>query len=796
MISLVNKIKEFRKALKPWHFVAIGLLLACVILYGVCLPQKLFTDPISTVLFDRNGVLLGAKIADDGQWRFPEIADVPHKLALCIVTFEDRYFYRHPGFNPVSMVRAIFQNIKAGRIVQGGSTITMQVIRLSRKGKPRTVGEKIIEILLATRLELSATKEEILRLYCSHAPYGGNVVGLDAASWRYFGLSGPELSWGEAALLAVLPNSPSLIHPGRNRLLLTEKRNRLLERIRQQGAIDSVTCRTAKLEPIPELPLPLPQLAPHLLSSVYNRQADKPVRSTLDADLQIRAGEIIHKYHTVYRYNEIHNLSALIVEVETGNVLVYIGNVTANADRDNGNDVDIITSPRSTGSLLKPILFGAMIEDGMILPGSLIPDIPMNFKGFSPRNMNQQFEGAVPAKNALSRSLNVPAVRMLQDYGVDRFYHLLKQLGMSTLTRPSDHYGLSLILGGAEGTLWDMVAVYASFSRTLNHYEQYGTYFKSDFRGLNFQASGPGKEILTGPSDQPFILSASSVWVMYNAMHEVNRPDAESGWRNYESGRRIAWKTGTSFGYRDGWAIGTTPEYAVGVWVGNADGEGRPGLTGIATAAPVMFELFSLLPYKGWFAEPVNELIDAAVCRQSGYRAGLNCRGIDTLRIPYTCKTVPSCTFHRLIHLSPDERFRINSNCAEMSEMVHKTWFVLPPIQEWYYKNKHHDYAVLPPFKPGCGQEEIPSMELIYPRDVIRIYIPVQLDGTRSRVVFEAAHRRPETSIYWHLDDQFITVTRHIHQVELLPSNGWHTVTLVDEQGEIIRKKFLVLDTE
>jgi penicillin-binding protein 1C len=796
MISLARKIEIFIKTLMVRHMIGFGFLMFCLILYGMCLPEKLFNDPTSTVLLDQNGVLLGAKIADDGQWRFPEITGVPSKLETSIIAFEDRYFYRHPGFNPVSMVRAIFQNIRAQRIVRGGSTITMQVIRLSRKGKPRTIGEKIIEIILATRLELSATKEEILRLYCSHAPYGGNVVGLDAASWRYFGLSSPELSWAEAALLAVLPNSPSLIHPGKNRLILTEKRNRLLEKLLHQGKIDSMTCCIAKLEPIPEMPLALPQLAPHLLSRIYRMQAEKPVRSTLDTDLQIRAGEIVNKYHAIYRYNEIHNLSALIIEVETGNVLAYIGNVTGNQNKDNGNDVDIISSPRSTGSLLKPILFGAMLEDGKILPGSLIPDIPTNFKGFSPRNMNQQFEGAVPAKNALSRSLNVPAVRMLQDYGVDRFHHLLKQLGMTTLTRPSDHYGLSLILGGAEGTLWDMVAVYAVFSRTLNHYDRYGKYYKSDLRGLNFQALDPGEELLAGPSDQPFILSASSIWAMYNAMHEVNRPDAESGWRNYESGRRIAWKTGTSYGYRDGWAVGTTPEYAVGVWVGNADGEGRPGLTGIAMAAPVMFELFSLLPYKGWFSEPVNELIDAAICRQSGYRAGIHCEEIDTLRVPYTCKTAPSCTFHQLIHLSPDERFRVNSNCAVLSEMVHKTWFVLPPIQEWYFKNKHHDYKVLPPYKPGCGQEEIPSMELIYPRDVVRIYIPVQLDGSRSRVVFEAAHRRPETSVYWHLDDQFITVTRHIHQVELLPSRGWHIITLVDEQGETLRKKFLVLDKE
>jgi penicillin-binding protein 1C len=796
VISLINRTGIFLKSLKVRHLIGIGFLLVCLILYGICLPQRLFTDPASTVLFDRNGMLLGAKIAGDGQWRFPEITIVPYKLKTCILAFEDRYFYRHPGFNPVSLVRAVFQNIRAKRIVRGGSTITMQVIRLSRKGKPRTVGEKIIEILLATRLELSATKEEILRLYCSHAPYGGNVVGLDAASWRYFGLNSPELSWAEAALLAVLPNSPSLIHPGKNKLLLMEKRNRLLEKIWHQGSIDSMTCSIAKLEPIPEMPLPLPQLAPHLLSRVYRIQPEKPVRSTLDADLQVRAVEIINKYHAIYRHNEIHNLAAVILEVETGNVLSYVGNVTEGPDKDNGNDVDIITSPRSTGSLLKPILFGAMIEDGKILPGSLIPDIPTTYKGFSPRNMNQQFEGAVPARNALSRSLNVPAVRMLQDYGVDRFCHLLKQLGMTTLTRPSDHYGLSLILGGAEGTLWDMVSVYAAFSRTLNHYGLYNKYYRNDFREPDFQASDSGEEPLKDPSDQPFILSASSIWSMYNAMHEVNRPDAESGWRNYESGRRIAWKTGTSFGYRDGWAIGTTTEYVVGVWVGNADGEGRPGLTGIATAAPVMFELFSLLPYKGWFSEPANEMIDAAVCRQSGYKAGLYCDEIDTLKIPYTCKTAPSCTFHQLIHLSPDERFRVNSNCAELSGMVHRTWFVLPPIQEWYYKNKHHEYKILPPYKPGCGQEEIPSMELIYPRDVVRIYIPVQLDGSKSRVVFEAAHRRPETSIYWHLDDQFIAVTRTIHQVELLPSNGWHTITLVDEQGEIIRKKFLVLDKE
>jgi penicillin-binding protein 1C len=776
--------------------ILLGGALLLLVLYMACLPEKLFNDPTSTVLFDREGLLLGAKIADDGQWRFPGTTAVPYKLETSILEYEDRYFKLHPGFNPVSMIRALIQNIRAGRIVQGGSTLTMQVIRLSRKGKPRTVPEKLIEIVLATRLELATSKEKILRLYCSHAPYGGNVIGFEAASWRYFGFSSPELSWAEAALLAVLPNSPSMIHPGRNRVQLTEKRNRLLDRLNQHGKIDDLTCQISKLEPIPEKPLPLPQLAPHMLARMVKEQPGAVIYSTLDAALQGKAYDVVKKYHEIYRHNEIHNLAALIVEVESGNVMAYIGNVTDRQSNDNGNDVDIIMAPRSTGSLLKPILFGAMIEDGRILPGSLIPDIPTTFKGFSPQNFNQHYDGAVPARNALSRSLNVPAVRMLQEYGVERFHHLLKQLGMSTVNKPSDHYGLTLILGGAEGSLWEMLAIYVFFSRTLNHYNQTHQYYKTDLQRLNVLAGRKAGAAMSGSSDQPYIFSSSTIWEMYNAMNEVNRPDEEAGWKQFSSRRRVAWKTGTSFGYRDGWAIGTTPEYAIAVWVGNADGEGRPGLTGIATAAPVMFELFNLLPDKNWFQEPVDELIEASVCRKSGYRAGINCDETDIIKIPYTCKAAPSCPFHRMVHLSADGQYRVNSNCEDVSHMKQKAWFVLPPVQEWYYRNRHHDYEGLPSFKPGCEQEEIRMMELIYPREEVRIYIPVQLDGTRSRVVFEAAHRRPETAIYWHLDNQYITMTRTIHQVELLPSSGWHKLTLVDDNGETIDKKFLVIDEE
>lgn len=755
----------------------------------------MFDEPFSTVLYDHNGILLGAKTANDGQWRFPESIEIPDKLKTAVVIFEDRYFYYHPGFNPGSLFRATIQNIKAGHIVSGGSTITMQVIRLSRKGKPRTFKEKLIEIILATRLELAKSKDKILNLYCSHAPYGGNVIGFEAASWRYFGYGSSNLSWGEAALLAVLPNSPSLMHPGKNRQLLIDKRNRLLDKLYKLGKIDSLTNIISKLEPIPDMPHQLPQIAPHLLIRIFKEKEGTIVRSTIDASLQVKVNNILMKYYELFRHNQIHNIAALIVEVKTGNVLAYAGNILGR-EIQNGEDVDIIVSPRSTGSLLKPILFGAMIEDGKILPGSLIPDIPTNYKGFSPQNFNQQYDGAVPARNALSRSLNVPAVRLLHSYGVERFHHLLKQLGMTTLNMPSEHYGLSLILGGGEGTLWEILNIYACLSRVINRYCKEGKYYKTDFHSLNFIDNNAADDRIDKGSDQPYIFSASTIWSMYNAMNEVNRPDEETGWNFFSSHKRIAWKTGTSFGYRDGWAIGTTPEYAVGVWVGNADGEGRPGLTGIGTAAPVMFELFSLLPYKTWFQEPIGEMVNGAVCHQSGYQAGLYCSDVDTVKIPYTCKTSPACPFHILVHLSADGRFRVNSDCEDISNMIHVPWFVLPPVQEWYYKSKHFDYVVLPPFKPSCMEEGVKSMELIYPANEVKIYIPLQLDGTKGRVVFEAAHRIPETEIYWHLDDQFIQVTRYIHQVELLPSNGWHTITLVDANGEVLKKRFFVFDKE
>ncbi|MDL2282839.1 penicillin-binding protein 1C, partial [Parabacteroides sp. OttesenSCG-928-G06] len=443
----------------------IGLIALLFIWYFFCLPQQLFDVPYATVVTDRSGDLLGARIADDGQWRFPERATVPEKMKVCLTTFEDRYFYRHPGVNPLAIGRALWQNIKQKRIVSGGSTLTMQTIRLSRR-EARRVGEKLKEMILATRLELRYSKEEILALYVSHAPFGGNVVGLDAAAWRYFGHPADQLSWAEAATLAILPNAPAMIHPGKSREALRRKRNRLLSQLYDRELIDASTYELALEEPLPDEPLPLPQTAPHLVSLFHQSQRGKQVASTLDKGLQQRVESLLERWNNEFRRSDIRNMAALVVDIQTNEVVAYCGNVRFEAD-DSGNQVDVIQAPRSTGSILKPFLYYAALQEGIILPHTLLPDIPVNINGFSPQNFNLAYEGAVSASEVIARSLNIPSVQLLRQYSVPKFYTFLRQIGLTTLHKPAGHYGLSLILGGAEATLWDVTAAYINMGRSL-----------------------------------------------------------------------------------------------------------------------------------------------------------------------------------------------------------------------------------------------------------------------------------------------------------------------------------------
>ena len=774
------KIIKYFKQLSITRKVIFILITILVIAYIFCLPRQLFHVPYSTVVTDRNGELLGARIASDGQWRFPPRNTTPEKIKQCLITFEDRHFYHHWGVNPVSTGRAAYQNLKNKRIVSGGSTLTMQTIRLARN-KSRTFGEKFIEMILATRLEFRASKEKILSMYVSHAPFGGNVVGLDAAAWRYFGHSAEELSWAEAAMLAVLPNAPAMIHLSKSRQSLLNKRNRLLKQLYGRKIIDSSTYELAISEPLPDEPHPLPQIAPHLVSRFYQERNGKYSVSTIDRGIQTQIENAAERWSNEFNRSDIRNLAILVIDIQTNQVVAYCGNVNFKR-KQSGNQVDVIQAPRSTGSILKPFLYYALLQEGSLLPHTLLPDIPININGFTPQNFSLQFEGAVPASEALARSLNIPAVTMLQKYGAPKFHTFLRQIDLKTINRPASHYGLSLILGGAEATLWDVTNTYAYMGRSLLQLPQTEcSLLLSDSENSEAVTSAKTTDIF-----QP-----GAVWQTFNALTEVNRPE-EIDWKSIPSMHPIAWKTGTSHGFRDAWAVGVTPHYAIGVWVGNATGEGKPGLVGARTAGPVLFDIFSLLPPTQWFKRPGNVFVKTEVCRKSGHLKGRFCEETDTLLIlPAGLKT-EACPYHHLITLSADETHRIYENCANLEPTIQKSWFTLPPVWEWYYRQHHPEYSPLPPFKPGCGEDALQPMQFIYPPMNARIVLPKQMDGSPGYMTAELAHGNPATTIFWHLDNTYLTQTQDFHKISLQPTPGKHSLTAVDSAGNTVTTTFYI----
>ncbi|PBQ34237.1 penicillin-binding protein 1C [Sphingobacteriaceae bacterium] len=775
------------------HKIKLSVLFLGVLLFWLWLPSKLFDKPCSSVLLDKNDELLAAQIASDGQWRFPQSDSIPYKFKTCIVTFEDEYFSYHPGFNPVSIYNSLKRNLHSSKIKSGGSTITMQVARMMRNNQNRNYYQKIVEILLAVRIEASYKKTSILNLYCSNAPFGSNVVGLAAASWRYFGRSPEKLSWAESAVLAVLPNAPSLIYPGKNQKRLLKKRNRLLEKLFKKNTIDSATYQLAILEPLPHKPFPIPQLAPHLLATCAAKNGSSKIyHSTLLKDLQLHVTELLNRHSQNLSANQIHNACALVVETESGKVLAYVGN-SFSSTNEHQNYVDVIQAPRSTGSILKPFLYAFMLNENKLLPASLLEDIPTRIGSYGPKNFSLSYDGLVPANQAIARSLNIPAVKMLQDYGAQKFHQRLKQLGFTTFKRSTDRYGLSLILGGGEAKLFEITAAYCSMARALLHYSnKRNLYADKSYHALNYLRNQQREKVSVKLKSD--ILNASAIYYTFLAMTELLRPQDYTGWAQFLSKSKIAWKTGTSFGFRDAWAVGVNPKYTVAIWVGNADGEGRPELTGTSAAAPLMFSIFNVLENQKWFQKPTSDLEKIKICKQSGYKASQICDQTEVRDYPKGAQKTRPCPFHKLIHLDETGMYRVSSSCYPVSKMLHQAWFIASPAEEYFYKQHNMQYKSLPPYLSGCENETThKELDIIYPKEGFQIYVPVDQSGEQSRCIFKATHKNPNATLFWHLDGQYIGETRKFHQVSVIPKSGPHFCEITDDLGESVSCSFSVL---
>ncbi len=769
-----NRLKGKRRLL------IVGSVILGLFLLFLCIPVPRFDDPYSTVLTAKDGELLGARIAEDGQWRFPATNNYSDKYFACVLEYEDQQFFRHIGFNPVAFVEAIVENFKAGEVVRGGSTISMQVVRLARKNKPRTYREKLLEVILALRLELHYSKRSILNLYAAYAPFGGNVVGIDAAAWRYFHTTPDQLTWTEAATLAVLPNAPSMIHPGRARERLLEKRNTLLLRMTHPRyyhprrvnfpELDEDDYELALMEQLPDKPYEMPMWAYHYLMNEEHTHKGERITSDIDLALQKTVTDLMTRHYQVNRLNEIENAAVYVVNYLTGEKVAYVGNIMESKD---AAMVDMVRAQRSTGSILKPFLFAAMLDEGTLLPTMLLPDVPMSLSGFTPKNYSGQYWGAVPANVALQHSLNAPFVHLLKQYGHQKFHGLLKRLGLSGVVFDSDHYGLSLIVGGAEASLFDLVNAYAAMGQKL------AATVNESFDG-------------TVPEDtSPF--SVDAIAITFDVMKGLTRPSSQIGWSGFSSSKQVAWKTGTSFGFRDAWAIGLTDQYVIGVWVGNANGEGRPGLTGVGAAAPLLFDVAGALKDSYTYPASTPSAIEVEVCSVTGYPDTDLCPSTTKVKMPNVELKMGVCPYHKKIFLDSTRQYQVLPDCYPVDQKCYENYFVFPPVMEWFYRRHSARYRALPAMYPSCATAHPDDiMDFVYPKSDARVTIPIGIRGDRQQVIFEIAHRDPKKTIYWSLNDVFLGTTHLNHQMPIDVEKGEYHLRCVDEDGVELNRKIEV----
>ncbi|MBD3421597.1 MAG: penicillin-binding protein 1C [Chitinivibrionales bacterium] len=774
--SIVAKIQRHPR-LSSGAFIivfAIGMLLWPV--------GPLFPVDYSRVVYDHNGALLRVTCAQDDQIRFrPDTAELPKKYVTALTAIEDKRFFKHPGVDPLALAAALISNIRAGTTIRGGSTIPMQIIRLAHP-RPRTYASKIIECIAAIRLTLQTSKKEQIKLYAAHAPMGGNVVGIRAASYYYFGKTLEELTWSEAALFTVLPNNPSLMNMHKKRAELKAKRNRALAILRQRGHIDSLTCALASAESLPRPQSQIPFEAPHFAEHALSLCKAHELHTTLDKSMQHTVECIVGRFTHRYRRYGVHNCAALIIDTRTNEVKAYVG---SNSYRDtvHAGRVDGVTALRSSGSLLKPLLVARALDRGPWVLQSQLQDIPSFYGTFAPSNASEEFQGIVTIKQMLVQSLNVPAVRLLYEYGQPAFYHDLQQAGISSLFRSAGGYGLSLILGGAEVSLWEMCRTFCALGnngiiKTTSMLQQ-----------LTSGNAGPG-------ADSLLLCSPGAAWMVSSALSKLKRPESERYWRLLPNRVRVAWKTGTSYGQKDAWAIGVNAQWTIGVWTGNFSGEGNAFLGGAVTAGPVLFSLFRALTdptQQTWSAMPEYDLKRINVCASTGYPPGPNCPKTTPALQPANAWKTSQCRWHRSFHLDRSTGYEVCSKCWKGIERIDTCMLIYPAPAAEILRARGRAAPLLPPHNPTCTavRSHAQSVVIEYPVNGISIFVPRDIHGKHQRIVAKASSTTAGT-LFWYLDGRFAGETREHHTPAFTCAAGMHKLSAFTMQGDGAQVKFKV----
>ncbi|MBN2280518.1 MAG: penicillin-binding protein 1C [Candidatus Marinimicrobia bacterium] len=768
MQKLLNKIKS-----KKWLVLVLPLL---IFIIWLILPCKLFVGTTySRVIYDRNGKMLRVTLAEDEQFRLPPIRQkLPEKYLRALVLFEDKRFYKHPGIDPLAIVNAARLNFKKRQVVRGGSTITMQLARLSNP-KNRTLFNKLTECFVAFKIECHYSKDEILQLYASHVPMGGNTVGIHTAEYRYSDRDYQTITWAEAALFAILPNSPSMINLQKHRQLLIEKRNRLLKKMYEQGYFDEMTCELSCEEPIPELRRGLAFEAPHFCNFVLEKSKKNVVNSTLDMEIQKAVKSVAKVDVEFLQSHGIYNYAILVAETKTGKIRSYIGSQDF-YDSEFGGQVDGIQAMRSTGSLLKPFLAAKVIDRGPFNMESKIQDVPTFFGGFVPQNADKEFRGLVTVSDMLVYSLNVPAVRLLNYYGVADFYFFLQKAGLSSLRRRAMQYGLPLIIGGAEASLFELTQMFLSLGNS------------GQGRQLVFEE----KENKSGED----LYSAGSAWLVMEALKKVNRPGKEAYWHLFSNQMQVAWKTGTSYGQKDAWAIGINPQYTVGVWCGNFSGEGNTDLYGSSAAGPILFKVFNAIGESNennWFPRPDSSLKLVEVCTESGLLPNDHCPETDFVFVPKKTYRVEKCNYHRQFILDKSTGYEVCSKCWDVADTVHVMKTIYPAGVRHIYQFRVLEFDNIPKHNTKCSAaQNEKQFDIIYPTPDVKITVPRNFNVEYESVVFKARHQSQKTKLFWYIDGKYIGTTLDHHEIKIDLNTGQKILSVQDETGWVESVNFEV----
>ena len=720
--------------------------------------EKIFEDRYSVSVLDNNGNIIGVYLNKNEQWHLKSIDKIPEKLKTAVMVFEDKNFYSHNGVDLSAVIRALKDNIFEGRRT-GASTITMQAVKMAQP-KERSYFNKYLEIVHAFKLEKYYKKDEILKMYLNNAPYGGNIVGYKTASYMYFRKSPKELTWSEAALLAVLPNSPGLMNVEKNREKLIEKRNFLLKKLYEKNFINERQYEISLKEPVPDKRYSFPVLAPHLVRRLVNENKDKKIiKSTIDSEIQKKTEKGVKDYSEFLKLSGINNTAVLIINNKNYEVISYAGSQDFYDFKNNGQ-VDGITAKRSPGSLLKPFLYAKVIDEGIAAPQSKIPDVPLYFSNFSPQNANKKYYGMVEMRDALIKSLNIPFVELLKDYGEDKFFYFLKDI-LNFEDRNPERYGLSLILGTKEFTMEEIGILYSGLAN-------YG-----NFKNLKYTEESTEEERQ--------LLTKGASYLTLTTMRELERPGME---KFYREKNPVSWKTGTSHGRRDGWAAGITPEWTVVVWTGNFTGEGNPNLTGVYTGGNLLFNILKILPKTEKDFIMPSDLEKIEVDKETGYRLKYDVP-YKEIFYPKDAKPLKASPYYKKIFINKNGE-EIDSRDESFNEREEKYILVYPLEVVNYFVRENLDVSNI--FSEKTAKKTI---KFIYPKNNLKIIVPKDFDGEKSLIVKIANIKNQE--LYWYVNKEYAGKSREKER-SFNFKKGEYEIAVVSESGETAKINFQVAE--